>query len=60
MQEFLDLVTMVHKFPKCGIEKFDFIVSAWVQINPDNSPVRSALTFLLVRLNTMQKNIVKL
>ena len=38
-------------------EKFQyrtFIVSEQVQVNPDNSRAMSALTFLLVKLNTLQ------
>ena len=42
-----------------AIEKFEFIVSERVQVNPDNSRAMSALTFLLFKLNTLQTNIVK-
>ena len=45
---------MNEKFP----ENFEFIVSELVQVNPDNSP--GVLTFLLFKLNTLQKKIVKL
>ena len=45
---------------ECGIENFEFIVSERVQINPDNSRAMSALTFLLFKLNTLHKEIVKL
>ena len=34
----------------------EFIVSDRVQVNPDNSWAMSALTFLLFKLNTLQKN----
>ena len=44
----------------CGIENFDFIVSERVQVNPDNSRAMRALTFLLFKLNTLHKEIVKL
>ena len=40
----------------CGIENFESIVSERVQVNLDNSRVMSALTFLLFKLNTLQKN----
>ena len=45
---------------ECGIENFEFIVSEQVQVNPDNSQAMSALTFLLLKLNTLQTKIVKL
>ena len=35
-------------------ENFEFIVSERVLVNPDNSRVMSALTFLLFKLNTLQ------
>ena len=59
MQELLDLAIMVQKFAECGTEKVGFIVSEWVQIHvsPNNSRVMSALTFLLLRLNTLQKKL---
>ena len=44
--------------PQCGIENFEFIVSERVQVNPDNSRAMSALTFLLLKLNTLQAKIV--
>ena len=43
---------------ECGIEHFEFIVSEQVQVNPDNSRAMSALTFLLLKLNTLHKEIV--
>ena len=45
---------------KCGIEKFEFIVSERVQVNPDSSRTMNALTFLLFKLNTLQTKTVKL
>ena len=47
-------------FAECGIENFEFIVSARVQVNPVNSRAKRALTFLLFKLNTLHKKIVKL
>ena len=44
---------------KCDIENFEFIVNERVQVNPDNSQAMSALTFLLFKLNTLQKNTSK-
>ena len=63
---YLDLPAQVHQqwmrnfntalgFAKCGIENFEFIVSERVQVNPDNSSAMSVLTFLLFKLNTLQK-----
>ena len=49
-----------HEVAECGIENFEFIVSERVQVNPDNSRAMSALTFLLLKLNTLQTKIVKL
>ena len=43
---------------ECGIEHFKFIVSAQVQVNPDNSRAMSVLTLLLFKLNTLHKEIV--
>ena len=40
---------------ECGIEHFEFIVSERVQVNFDNSQAMSALTFLLLKLNTLHK-----
>ena len=40
---------------ECGIENFEFIVSERVRVNPDNSRAISALSFLLFKLNTLQK-----
>ena len=45
---------------ECGIEKFEFIVSERVQVNPDNSRAMSALTFLLFKLNTLQTKLIKI
>ena len=59
-------LTMNEKFQyrtrkaSCSIENFEFIVSELVQVNPDNSRAMSALTFLLFKLNTLHKEIVKL
>ena len=58
-------VTMNEKFQyrtrlcKCSIENFEFIVSERVQVNPGNSRAASVLTFLLIKLNTLHKTIVK-
>ena len=49
-------LTMNEKSASCGIETFEFIVSERVQINPVNSRAMSALTLLLFKLNTLQKN----
>ena len=49
-----------HEAASCGIENFSFIVSEWVQVNPDNSRAISALTFLLFELNILRTKIVKL
>ena len=43
-----------------GIKNVEFILSERVQVNPDNSRAMSALTFLLFKLNTLHKEIVKL
>ena len=40
----------------CGTEHFEIIVSERVQVNPGNSQAMSVLTFLLFKLNTLQKN----
>ena len=53
-------ISMLHKATKCGIENFEFVISERVQINPDNSRAMSALTFLLLKLNTLQSKIIKL
>jgi len=42
-------------FADCCIENLDFIVSERVQVNPDNSWAKSALTFILFKLNTLHK-----
>ena len=59
-------LTMNEKFQyrmrlcECDIKNFEFIVSERVQVNTDNSQAMSALTFLLFKLNTKNKEIVKL
>ena len=53
-------ISIPHKATECGFENFEFIVSERVQVNPDNSLAMSELTFLLLKLNTLQTNIVKL
>ena len=45
--------------PSAVLKNFEVIVSKQVQVNPDNSRVMSALTFLLFKLNTLQAKIVK-
>ena len=47
---------MPHKAAECGIENFEFIASELVQVNSDNSQAMSALSFLLFKLNILQKN----
>ena len=42
-----------------GIGNFEFIVSERVQVNPDNAQAMSALTFILFKLNTLQKQKTK-
>ena len=44
-----------HEAPSCSIENFEVIVSERVQLNPDNSRAMSVLTFLLFKLNRLQK-----
>ena len=53
---------MNEKFQYCTrlIENFEFIVNERVQVNLDNSRAMSTLTFLLFKLNTLHKEIVKL
>ena len=47
---------MPHEAAECGIQNFEFIVSAErVQVNSNNSRAMSTLTFLLFKLNTLQK-----
>ena len=46
---------MPHEAAECGIENFGSIVSEQVQVNPNNSRAMSVLTFLLFKLNTLQK-----
>ena len=48
-------ISIPHEAASCGIENFEFIVSERVQVNPDNSRAMGALTFLLFKLNTLQK-----
>ena len=48
-------ISIPHEAAECGIENFEFIVSERVQVNPDNSQAMSVLTFLLFKLNTLQK-----
>ena len=45
--------------PRAVLKNFEFIVSERVHVNPDNSRAMSALTFLLLKLNTLQAKIVK-
>ena len=58
-------LTMNEKFqyrtrrPRAVLKNFEFIVSERVQVNPDISRAMSALTFLLLKLNTLQAKIVK-
>ena len=58
-------LTMNEKFqyrtrrPRAVLKNFEFIVSERVQVNPDNSRAMSLLTFLLLKLNTLQAKIVK-
>ena len=46
--------------PSAVLKNFEFIVSERVQVNLDNSQAMSALTFLLFKLNTQQREMVKL
>ena len=39
---------------EAGIENLEFIVSEGVQVNPHNWRAMSALTFLFIKLNTLQ------
>ena len=48
-------ISKPHEPAECGIENFEFIVSERVQENSDNSRAMSALSFLLFKLNTLQK-----
>ena len=56
-------LTMNEKFqyrtrpPSAVLKNFEVIER--VQLNPDNSRTMSALTFLLLKLNTLQAKIVK-
>ena len=43
--------------PSAVLKNFEVIER--VQLNPDNSRTMSALTFLLLKLNTLQAKIVK-
>ena len=62
----MSLLTMNEKFqygtrPPSGVLKnFEFIVSERVQVNLDNSQAMSVLTFLLFKLNTLLRKMVKL
>ena len=50
-------ISISHEAAECGIENFSFIVSERVLVNPDNSRVISALTFLLFEIEcTANKN----
>ena len=53
-------ISIPQEAAECGIENFEFIVSERVQLNPDNSRAMSVLTFLLIQLNTLQTEIIKL
>ena len=53
-------ISIPYEAAECSIENFEFIISERVQLNPDNSRAMSVLTFLLFKLNTLQKKIVKL
>ena len=48
-------ISVLHEATECGIENFEFIVSKRVQVNPNNSQAMSLLTFLLFKLNRLQK-----
>ena len=48
-------ISIPYEAAECGIENFEFIVSEQVQVNPENSEGTTALTFLLFKLNTLQK-----
>ena len=52
-------ISISHETGKCGIENFEFIVGERVQVNADNSRAMNALTFLLIKLNTLQTKIVE-
>ena len=53
-------ISIPQEAAECGIENFEFIVSERVQLNSDNSRAMSVLTFLLFKLNTLQREIIKL
>ena len=46
--------------PSAVLKNFEVIVSELVQVNPDNSRAMSVLTFLLFKLNTLQKSQAKI
>ena len=52
-------ISIPHKAAKCGFENFEFIVGERVQVNSGNSRAMSTLTFLLFKLNTLEKKLVK-
>ena len=52
-------ISIPHEAADCRIENLEFIVSERVHVSPDNSRAMSALTFLLFKLNTLQKNLIK-
>ena len=47
------------KAAECGIETFEFIVSKRVQANTDDLRAMCALALLSLKLNTLQKKLVK-
>ena len=59
-------LTMKEKFqyrtrpPSAVLKNFEVIVSELVQVNPDNSRAMSVLTFLVFKLNTLQKSQAKI
>ena len=48
-------ISILHEAASCIIENFEYIVSELVEVNPDNSQATSVVTFLLFKLNTLQK-----
>ena len=49
------------QFAECVLKfSSSLLVNAGVQVNPDNSRAMSALIFLLFKLNTLHKEIIKL
>ena len=53
-------ISMPQEAAECGFENFKFMVREQVQVNLNNLWAMSALTFLLFKLNTLWKKIVKL